>query len=108
MVRLSEITEVPAHLADAENTTAGVMSNLTAAMEPVLEQARQKAKEKFHLQLAEYADEFTTSVYASRFASKDLPKHQMPESPMPKEIAYRMIKDDLSLDNNPKLKYVRR
>jgi glutamate decarboxylase len=25
---------------------------------------------------------------------------------MPKEVAYRMIKDDLSLDGNPMLKYV--
>jgi glutamate decarboxylase len=50
-------------------------------------------------------DQFTTSVYGSRFASEDLPKHEMPETEMPKEVAYRMIKDDLSLDGNPMLKY---
>ncbi|KZZ98279.1 glutamate decarboxylase [Moelleriella libera RCEF 2490] len=55
------------------------------------------------LKLSSDADEFTTSVYGSRFAEQDLPKLQMPESAMPREIAYRMIKDDLSLDNNPKL-----
>jgi glutamate decarboxylase len=40
------------------------------------------------------ADEntFTSSVYGSKFAGKDLPKHEMPEDEMPKEIAYRMIK----------------
>lgn len=52
-------------------------------------------------------DQFTTSsVYGSRFAAQDLPKHEMPEDEMPKEVAYRMIKDDLSLDGNPMLKYV--
>ncbi|PHH72450.1 hypothetical protein CDD82_5976 [Ophiocordyceps australis] len=48
-------------------------------------------------------DEFTTSVYGSRFASEDLPRDKMPEHQMPREVAYRMIKDELSLDNNPML-----
>lgn len=59
---------------------------------------------KFHLDLAENNDnEFTTSVYGSKFALTELPRHEMPESEMPKEVAYRMIKDDLSLDGNPML-----
>lgn len=37
-------------------------------------------------------DEFTTSVYGSRFAATDLPKHEIPDDEMPREIAYRMIK----------------
>jgi hypothetical protein len=49
-------------------------------------------------------DLFTSSVYGSRFAAEDLPKIEMPEHEMPKEVAYRMIKDDLSLDGNPMLK----
>jgi glutamate decarboxylase len=49
-------------------------------------------------------DTFTTTVYGSRFAAEDLPKHEMPECEMPREVAYRMIKDDLSLDGNPMLK----
>jgi glutamate decarboxylase len=59
------------------------------------------------VKLAEHDDQdaFTTSVYGSKFASQDLPKHEMPEREMPKEVAYRMIKDDLSLDGNPMLKY---
>lgn len=48
-------------------------------------------------------DEVTASVYGSKFAAEDLPKHEMPESEMPKEIAYRMIRDELSLDGNPML-----
>ncbi|KPI35891.1 Glutamate decarboxylase 4 [Cyphellophora attinorum] len=48
-------------------------------------------------------DEFSTSVYGSRFAAEDLPSHEMPEKEMPKEVAYRMIKDELSLDGNPML-----
>lgn len=51
-------------------------------------------------------DEYSTSVYGSRFAAEDLPSHEMPEKEMPKEVAYRMIKDDLSLDGNPMLKFV--
>ena len=51
-------------------------------------------------------DEFSSPVYGSRFASEDLPAHEFPEKEMPKEIAYRMIKDELSLDGNPMLKCV--
>ncbi|EHA56541.1 glutamate decarboxylase [Pyricularia oryzae 70-15] len=58
---------------------------------------------KVHLQLANDEDKFTTSVYGSRFAIDDLPKHEMAENEMPKEVAYRMIKDELSLDGNPML-----
>jgi glutamate decarboxylase len=59
---------------------------------------------KVHLQLANDGDSFTTSIYGSRFAAQDLPRHEMPEGEMPKEVAYRMIKDELSLDGNPMLK----
>jgi glutamate decarboxylase len=59
---------------------------------------------KAHLKLEPNEEsEFTTSVYGSRFASADLPKHEMPEKEMPKEVAYKLIKDDLSLDGNPML-----
>lgn len=56
------------------------------------------------LNLCSDADTFTTTVYGSKFAQQALPKHKMPESEMPREVAYRMIKDELSLDGNPKLK----
>jgi glutamate decarboxylase len=60
--------------------------------------------EKVTMATSSQADLFTTSVYGSKFAAEDLPKHEMPENEMPKEVAYRMIKDDLSLDGNPMLK----
>lgn len=60
-------------------------------------------KEKAPAELAA-ADDVNTSVYGSRFADEDLPKHEMPEGQMPKDVAYRLIRDDLSLDGNPKLK----
>lgn len=41
-------------------------------------------------------DEFSSSVYGSRFAAEDLPGQEMPEREMPKEIAYRMIKEYVS------------
>ncbi|KAI5458141.1 pyridoxal phosphate-dependent transferase [Mariannaea sp. PMI_226] len=62
-----------------------------------------RASRRPQMQLSNYQDEFTTSVYGSRFAGMDLPRHHMPENEMPRDIAYRMIKDDLSLDNNPML-----
>ncbi|KAM0513939.1 hypothetical protein ACHAPE_007294 [Trichoderma viride] len=55
------------------------------------------------VKLSSYQDEFTTSVYGSQFAGQDLPKHSIPAGAMPKDVAYHMIKDHLSLDNNPKL-----
>jgi len=54
-----------------------------------------------HLQPCE--DSFSTSVYGSKYAALDLPKFEMAETEMPKEVAYRMIKDDLSLDGTPAL-----
>ena len=37
-------------------------------------------------------DSFTTTVYGSKYAALDLPKYEMPENEMPREVAYRMIK----------------
>ncbi|KAB8236413.1 pyridoxal phosphate-dependent transferase [Aspergillus alliaceus] len=48
-------------------------------------------------------DQFTGSVYGSRFGIAPLPSVDIPDGPMPSGIAYRMVKDKLSLDNNPKL-----
>ena len=45
----------------------------------------------------------TTSVYGSSFANEELPRHEMPDKEMPKDVAYRMIKDDLALDGQPTL-----
>lgn len=83
----------------------------TGLNDPTAEQhAADHAKDLHHkasqLHLADYNDEFTTSIYGSRFAREDLPKNRMPEGAMPKEVAYQMIKDQLSLDGNPKLKCV--
>ncbi|KAK2596728.1 hypothetical protein QQS21_006183 [Conoideocrella luteorostrata] len=87
------------HLSAVHHDTEGGASSATAA-DKVSELADRAAN---MLKLSSDADEFTTSVYGSRFAEQDLPRLKMPECAMPREIAYRMIKDDLSLDNNPKL-----
>ncbi|KAF9889444.1 hypothetical protein FE257_007346 [Aspergillus nanangensis] len=42
-------------------------------------------------------------VYASRYAAEELPEHAMADKEMPAEVAYKMIKDELSLDGNPLL-----
>lgn len=57
------------------------------------------------IQLEDTEDEFSTTVYGTPFATQQLPHTEMPEREMPREVAYRMIKDDLSLDGNPMLKY---
>lgn len=62
-----------------------------------------KGMENLKLEPNDNEDEVTASVYGSRFAAECLPMHEMPEKEMPKEIAYRMIRDDLSLDGNPML-----
>jgi glutamate decarboxylase len=49
-------------------------------------------------------DDFYSTVYGTRFAAEQLPQTEMPEKEMPREVAYRMIKDELSLDGNPMLK----
>jgi len=51
----------------------------------------------------EEPDDFTATVYGSRYAAEDLPKHEMPDREMPPQVAYRMIKDDLTLDGTPTL-----
>jgi glutamate decarboxylase len=57
-----------------------------------------------HIKLAEPdADEVSASVYGSRFASQGLPHGEMPDGEMPRDVAYRLIKDHLSLDGNPTL-----
>jgi glutamate decarboxylase len=49
--------------------------------------------EKLKLEnIPEDDDNFTTIVYGSKYAVLDLPKYEMPDEPMPKEVAYRMIK----------------
>ena len=36
--------------------------------------------------IQEDEDHFSTTVYGSRFAAEDLPKHEIPEREMPKEV----------------------
>ncbi|KAL3472157.1 pyridoxal phosphate-dependent transferase [Aspergillus californicus] len=48
-------------------------------------------------------DCYSTTVYGTRFATEVMPQTEMPEREMPREVAYRMIKDELSLDGNPML-----
>jgi glutamate decarboxylase len=50
-------------------------------------------------------DDYSSTVYGTRFATQKLPSTEMPEREMPRDVAYRMIKDELSLDGNPMLKY---
>ncbi|KAJ5909208.1 hypothetical protein N7495_001890 [Penicillium taxi] len=44
-----------------------------------------------------------SNVYGSKFASELMPSAKLPEGEMPKDTAYRMIKDDLVLDGIPML-----
>ncbi|KAH8728100.1 pyridoxal phosphate-dependent transferase [Phaeosphaeriaceae sp. PMI808] len=55
------------------------------------------------LSFEDEADDFNATVYGSKYASADLPRHEMPDKEMPPQVAYRMIKDDLTLDGTPTL-----
>ena len=72
--------------------------NDSAAKAPLV-----KGMENLNIEPNDAEDEVTASVYGSRFAAEALPLHEMPEKEMPKEVAYRMIRDELSLDGNPML-----
>ncbi|KAL4734594.1 pyridoxal phosphate-dependent transferase [Aspergillus similis] len=48
-------------------------------------------------------DQYSATVYGTRFATQQLPHTEMPDREMPRDVAYRMIKDELSLDGNPML-----
>ncbi|PYI20246.1 glutamate decarboxylase [Aspergillus violaceofuscus CBS 115571] len=49
------------------------------------------------------ASEASANVYGTHYAVEELPEHAMSEQEMPASVAYRMIKDELSLDGNPLL-----
>lgn len=87
----------------AVSRSGSVTPNKDAAG-PSLSVEKPLHKSLSQVKLTSYADEFTTSVYGSHYAGQDMPKHSMPDGAMPKDVAYHMIKDHLSLDNNPKLK----
>ena len=86
------------------NYTATMVHLASIPQDHEINQPLVKGMEKLNMGASSDSDTFTTTVYGSRFAAEDLPKHEMPESEMPREVAYRMIKDDLSLDGNPMLK----
>ncbi|KAK6225489.1 glutamate decarboxylase [Colletotrichum tabaci] len=90
------------HLATVNTPPDSGSGSEDSAAAADLKSVQQKLS-KVQLQLADEDDCFTTSVYGSRFANQDLPRSEMPENEMPKEVAYRMIKDELSLDGNPML-----
>jgi len=58
---------------------------------------------KINLHPDDDADDYTATVYGSRYAEEDLPRHEMPDKEMPPAVAYRLIKDDLTLDGTPTL-----
>jgi glutamate decarboxylase len=43
------------------------------------------------------------ATYSDRLFSREVPKHQLPESSMPADAAYRLVADELNLDGNPAL-----
>ncbi|KAJ4288525.1 hypothetical protein N0V90_011762 [Kalmusia sp. IMI 367209] len=59
--------------------------------------------QKFTLAVEDEPDDYTATVYGSKYAAEDLPRHEMPDREMPPQVAYRMIKDDLTLDGTPTL-----
>jgi glutamate decarboxylase len=48
-------------------------------------------------------DSVETTIYGTRWASRDIPRYNMPDEEMPANVAYRMIKDEIALDGTPAL-----
>lgn len=48
-------------------------------------------------------DPVETTIYGTRWASRDIPRYELPEEEMPANVAYRLIKDELALDGTPAL-----
>jgi glutamate decarboxylase len=67
------------------------------------EKAQFETVSSINLTPEDEADDYTATVYGSRYAAEDLPRHEMPDKEMPPQVAYRMIKDDLTLDGTPTL-----
>ncbi|CCU76866.1 glutamate decarboxylase [Blumeria hordei DH14] len=59
--------------------------------------------EKLAFNTATQNDVSNASIYGSIYSTQQVPMYEIPEDELPKEVAYRMIKDDLSLDGNPVL-----
>ncbi|RKF65536.1 Glutamate decarboxylase [Golovinomyces cichoracearum] len=57
--------------------------------------------EGIEMPLHEELQNLSTTVYGSKFSTRTLPEFEIPENEIPKEIAYRLIKNYLSLDGNP-------
>jgi glutamate decarboxylase len=81
--------------------------NRVATSKEISEQANEfkaiDATTSINLTPEDEADDFTATVYGSKYAAEDLPRHEMPDREMPPQVAYRMIKDDLTLDGTPTL-----
>ena len=90
MVHLAQIKKQPTDNQELTNRLASVQLDT-----PVQQ----------HGGVNEGADNYCSSVYGSRFAVQQMPATEMPEREMPRDVAYRLIKDELSLDGNPMLKY---
>lgn len=94
MVHLAQIKKQPTNPQDIANRLASVQLDT-----PVQQQQVDGG-------VSEGADNYCSSVYGSRFAVQQMPSTEMPEREMPRDVAYRLIKDELSLDGNPMLKCV--
>ncbi|KAI9474248.1 MAG: glutamate decarboxylase [Benjaminiella poitrasii] len=44
-----------------------------------------------------------TTIYRTRWATRDIPRYKLPNEKMPSNVVYRMIKDETALDGTPAL-----
>jgi glutamate decarboxylase len=63
-----------------------------------------KQAQKSQREQKEAEDTATPYVYGTHYAVEELPEHVMSEQEMPADVAFRLVKDELSLDGNPLLK----
>jgi len=58
---------------------------------------------KKNLKKMEKDENKETTIYGSRYFSKEVPKYVLPEDGMPARAAYQIIHDEMNLDGNPAL-----
>ena len=58
---------------------------------------------KVDLEQLEESKRGHASTYSTRYFTESVPKYEIPESGMPANAAYQLVKDEVSLDGNPAL-----
>jgi glutamate decarboxylase len=77
------------------------MVNLSRVTEESSSHRERRETRDVSVQDSQYA-----GVYGTQYAAEELPLYVMNQHGMPPDVAHQLVRDELSLDGNPLLKYV--